>query len=88
MEFRLFLDKLITEFLFFTSYTYIWTITNKVRNRFNIQDIFLILSRLKKRKFQIFIIVLIRIKILMINESGMKLKREKNKIYDRTLYII
>lgn len=88
MEFRLFLDKLITEFLFFTSYTYIWTITNKVRNRFNIQDIFLILSRVKKRKFQIFIIVLIRIKILMINESGMKLKREKNKIYDRTLYII
>lgn len=88
MEFRLFLDKLITEFLFFTSYTYIWTITDKVRNRFNIQDIFLILSRLKKRKFQIFIIVLIRIKILMINESGMKLKREKNKIYDRTLYII
>lgn len=88
MEFRLFLDKLITEFLFFTSYTYIWTITNKVRNRFNIQDIFLILSRVKKRKFQIFIIVLIRKKILMINESGMKLKREKNKIYDRTLYII
>lgn len=88
MEFRLFLDKLITEFLFFTSYTYIWTITDKVRNRFNIQDIFLILSRVKKRKFQIFIIVLIRIKILMINESGMKLKREKNKIYDRTLYII
>lgn len=88
MEFRLFLDKLITEFLFFTSYTYIWTITDKVRNRFNIQDIFLILSQVKKRKFQIFIIVLIRIKILMINESGMKLKREKNKIYDRTLYII
>lgn len=55
---------------------------------FNIQDIFLILSQVKKRKFQIFIIVLIRIKILMINESGMKLKREKNKIYDRTLYII
>lgn len=30
--------------------------------------------------------ILNRIKILMINEIEMKLKRKKNKIYDRTLY--